>query len=171
MTPSRDQGPGLPITREALFRLIDLMVSASAHGGEGLRAAGEAWLNPQPLPPGSGIEAAHPEPWRAAAVARQVISMAALSIAAASDEQSGQRMAQSMLDAFVDEFSGTAPSRRLPFPPPWPRSGIRPNAVDLLVAAAQFQAVAAALQGQPVGDVLGHNADRLLEVGLQRLSG
>jgi hypothetical protein len=104
-------------------------------------------------------------------VARQVISMAALSSAAASDEESGLRMAQSMLDAFVDEFSATAPSRRLPFPPPWPRSGVRPNAVDLLVAAAQFQAVATSLQGQRIGEVLGQKADRLLQVGLQRLSG
>ena len=74
MTPSREEGGGLPITKEALFRLIDLMVSASAHAGEGMRAAGEAWLNPQPLPPRTGVETAHPEPWRSAAVARQAMT-------------------------------------------------------------------------------------------------
>jgi hypothetical protein len=52
MTPSRDEGAGLPITKEALFRLIDLMVSASAHAGEGMRGAGEAWLNPNLFPRG-----------------------------------------------------------------------------------------------------------------------
>jgi hypothetical protein len=171
MTPSRDEGAGLPITKEALFRLIDLMVSASAHAGEGMRAAGEAWLNPQPLPPRTGVETPHPEPWRSAAVARQIISMAALHNAAAPDEETGLRLAQSMLSTFVDEFCATAASRRLPFPPPWPRSGTSPNAVDLLVAAAQFQAVGNALQGQRVGELLRQNADRLLQVGLQRLAG
>jgi hypothetical protein len=97
--------------------------------------------------------------------------MAALSSAAAPDEEAGLLIARSTVAAFVDEFSGTAPSRRLPFPPPWPRSGASPNAVDLLVAAAQFQAVANSLQGHRVGELLGQNADRLLQVGLQRLAG
>ncbi len=158
-----------PITKEVLFELIDLMVSASAHVSEGIRSPGEAWINPQEEPPGPA-ETPHPDPWRSAAVARQVISMAALSRAAAADEETGMRTARSMLGVFVDEFCGTAPSRRFPLPPPWPRSGIKPNAVDLLVAAAQFQAVANALEGEPIAQSLAEGADRLLEVGLRRVA-
>ncbi len=157
-----------PITKEVLFEIIDPMVSASAHAGEGIRSAGEAWLNPQPEPPGP--ETLHPAPWRSAAVARQVISMAALSRAAAVDEEAGMRAARSMLDVFVDDFCGTSRSRRFPLPPPWPRSGIKPNALDLLVAAAQFQALANALEGEPIAPSLAEGADRLLEVGLRRFA-
>jgi hypothetical protein len=96
--------------------------------------------------------------------------MAALSKAAAADEETGLRTARSMLGVFVDNFCGAAPSRRFALPPPWPRSGTKPNAVDLLVAAAQFQAVANALKGQPIGEALAEGADRLLEVGLQQFA-
>ena len=159
-----------PITKEILYELIDLMVSASAHAGGGIRSGGgEAWLNPQPLPPMPAAEPGQPDLWRSAAVARQVISMAAMSQAAAADE-AGLRTARSILGVFLDDFCGTAPSRRFPLPPPWPRSGIRPTAVDLLVAAAQFQAVANALKDHPMAEPLTHGADRLLEVGLQRFA-
>jgi hypothetical protein len=157
-----------PITKEILFHLVDLMVSASTHSSTGISASGADWLNPQPLPPGS-TQTPHPEVWRSAAVARQVISMAALANAAAADEDTGMRTAQSMLSVFVDDFCGTAPSRRLPLPPPWPRSGIKPNAVDLLVAAAQFHAVANAMKGHAIAKSLDDGSDRLLEVGLRRL--
>ena len=171
MNPKQDEKHPRPITKEALYKVIDLMVSASAHAGEGGRSPGEAWLNPQPLPPREASEPSHPDPWRSAAVARQIIGMASLSSAAAADRQTGLRTAQSMLEVFIDDFCGAAtPSRRLPLPPPWPRSAIKPNAIDLLVAAAQFQAVASALQGEPIAKSLKAGADRLLNVGLQRLT-
>src|ERR1044072_7018198 len=107
----------LSVSKEALFRLIDIMVSASAHSGEGLRAAGEAWLNPQPEPPGRAATL-QPEPWRSAAVARQVITMAGLSHATAADRESGLRTARSILGVFVDYFFGVT-SNRFPLPPPW----------------------------------------------------
>ena len=156
------------ITKEILFNLIDLMLSASAHSSRDGRAAGDAWINPQPEPPSS--ETPHPEPWRSAAVARQVISLAALSQTAAADEESGLRTARSILGVFIDDFCSVASNRRLPLPPPWPRSGIKPNAVALLVAASQFQAVANNLKGQPISESLAECADRLLEVGLRRFS-
>ena len=171
MNPNQDEKPAPPITKEILFELIDLMVSAGAYSGGGIRAAGEAWLNPQPLPPRVEGEARQPDPWRSAAVARQVISMAAISHAAAADQETGLRTARSILGVFIDDFCGTAPSRRFPLPPPWPRSGIKPTAVDLLVAAAQFHAVANALKGQPIAESLTQGADHLLQVGLRRFAG
>ena len=48
------------VSKEVLFSLIDLMVSSSAHSGGGFRATGEAWLNPQPLPPLPAANAVHP---------------------------------------------------------------------------------------------------------------
>ena len=87
------------VSKEVLFSLIDLMVSSSAHSGGGFRATGEAWLNPQPLPPLPAANAVHPEPWRAAAVARQIISMASLARAAAADETAGLKTARAMLAA------------------------------------------------------------------------
>lgn len=156
------------ISKEILFTLIDLMVSSSAHSGAGFRATGEAWLNPQPLPPVAGAATPHPDPWRAAAVARQIISMAALARAAAADNEAGLKTARSMLGAFVDDFCGTGAPRRIPLPPPWPRSGVKPNHIDLLVAAAQFHAVGNALKGEPIATALAELSDRLLDVGLKR---
>lgn len=158
------------ITKGILYKLIDLMLSASAHsGGVGVRTAGEVWLNPQPIPP-DDVERPHPEPWCSAVVARQVISMTALSLAAEADEERGLRIARSILGAFIDDFCSVS-SSRFPLPPPWPRSGAKPKAVDLLVAAAQFEAVANALKGQPIAKSLAEGADRLLEVGLRRFEG
>ena len=156
------------VSKEVLFSLIDLMVSSSAHSGGGFRATGEAWLNPQPLPPLPAANAVHPEPWRAAAVARQIISMASLARAAAADETAGLKTARAMLAAFVDDFCGTGAPRRIPLPPPWPRSGVKPNHIDLLVAAAQFHAVGNGLKGEAIAATLAELSDRLLEVGLQR---
>jgi hypothetical protein len=161
----------LQVSKETVYRLIDLVASASAHSaGGGLHAPGEAWLNPQPLPPRTSVESPHPEPWRAAAVARQIITAAALAGTAAENEGAGARLMRTYLHAFVDDFCGTGSGRRVPLPPPWPRSGVKPNALDLLVAAAQFQAVASASHGQPIAEALAQSADRLLEVGLQRFS-
>src|SRR5262249_52619619 len=168
MNANQNENPMPPITKEILYDLVDMLVSASAYAGGGIRSGGgEAWLNPQPLPPMPATELRQPDLWRSAAVARQVISMAAVS-QAATDEETGLHRARSILGVFLDDFCGTGPSRRFPLPPPWPRSGIKPTAVDLLVAAAQFQAVANTLKGHPMAESLAHGADRLLEVGLQR---
>ena len=157
------------VSKEVLFSLIDLMVSSSAHSGGGFRATGEAWLNPQPLPPLPAANAVHPEPWRAAAVARQIISMASLARAAAADETAGLKTARAMLAAFVDDFCGTGAPRRIPLPPPWPRSGVRAESHRPAGRGRAISRRGQWAQGRSDRrDARAELSDRLLEVGLQR---
>ena len=74
-----------------------------------------------------------------------------------------------MIAAFVDDFCGTAAPRFL-MPPPWARFELKPNALDLIVAAAQFHAAARSLTAHPLSAAISDGADRLLAAALAKLS-
>ena len=78
------------ITNEILFGLINVLIAdpAAQHVRPSAAADGAAWLNPQPEPPGVGTQ---PEPRRAKEVSRSIISMAALAMSSAENEQAGLR--------------------------------------------------------------------------------
>jgi hypothetical protein len=157
------------ITNEILFGLINVLVSEQP--GQYIRpsaiADGAAWMNPQPEPPGVGTQ---PDPRRTKAVSRSIISIAVLAMSSAQNEEDGLRSARAMLGAFIDDFSNTVSRRRLLLPPPWPRFDLKPNALDVIVAAAQFHSAAQAFKDHPLSQDLASGADRLLLAALHRLA-
>jgi hypothetical protein len=155
------------ITKEILFGLVNVLVRDQP-GVIRAIASDEACagFNPQPDPPGI----VH-DPWRAVAVSRAIISLASLSMSSSADEANGIRASRRMLAAFVDDFCGTSAHRRpSPLPPPWPRFDLRPNALDMVIAAAQFHAASVALKDHPLSNDLATGADRLLAAALSRLA-
>lgn len=156
------------ITKEILFGLIKVLVRDQP-GLIGANAADETYagFDPQPDPPGTAR--LHP-PWRAVAVSRTIISMAALSMNASANEKDGIRASRMILDAFVDDCCETGVQQRIPLPPPWPRFDLKPNAVDVVIAAAQFHAASVSLKHHPLSNDLAMGADRLLEAALKRLA-
>jgi hypothetical protein len=125
-------------------------------------------LNPQPLPPKGH--------WRAANAARtiiaQVLNLHEVSEALASD--GGERamgMIQSKVSEFVDDWCGTD-TRPKPFPWPWGpivRGTEELQPIELIVAGAQFQKAADALEGNVLQESFEGAADRLLQTGVSRL--
>jgi hypothetical protein len=157
------------ITDELLFGLINVLVpeEPGQYVRPGSVADGAAWFNPQPDPPGVAIL---PDPRRARIVSRSVISTAVLALSSAANESEGLRGARSMLGAFIDDFCGTVPRRRLVLPPPWPRFDKKANALEVIVAGAQFHSASQALKDHPLGKDLADGAQRLLQAALQRLA-
>lgn len=157
------------ITNEILFGLINALIPEQPDG-QFIRpiaaADGASWFNPQPDPPGVWTQ---PDPRRTKAVSRSIISMALLAISGAASEKEGLRSARGILEAFIDDFCGNASRRRLLLPPPWPRFDKRPNALDVIVGAAQFYSAAQALKDHPLSRDLADGADRLLVAALHRL--
>ena len=100
---------------------------------------------------------------------RAIISTAALTTAATATDD-GVRAGRATLATFVDEFCSTDPHPRVPLPPPWPRVDVRPNALDLVIAAGQLHAAANAMGDHPLTGDLSAGADRLLDVALRRLA-
>lgn len=151
------------MTKEILFGLINALVPDQP--GQVVRPApgGEVWLNPQPLPP----RAAQQDAWRSVAVARAIISMAAFSMNAGRSRDEGMRSAHAMVEAFVDDFCGTGPS--VPLPHPWPRLDVKANALDVVIAAAQFHSASTALKDHPLSGSLAAGADRMLDAALRKL--
>jgi hypothetical protein len=133
-------------------------------------------LNPQPLPPKwrqAEVRGPFPEPWRLAHVARALIEQAVaqhqLAQLLASDEgteRSVRRIGQ-QISRTVEEWCGTPPGPRWPFP--WPPPFGELGAIDLLLAGMQFQRAADALGDHPLQRELGAAADHLMQTGLQRL--
>jgi hypothetical protein len=156
------------ITKEILFGVINVLVRDQP-GPIRAIVSDEACagFNPQPDPPGVGL--VH-DPWRAVAVSRAIISQAALSMSANANDEEGMRASRMMLGAFLDDFCDTGPQRRIPLPAPWPRFDLRPNALDVVIAAAQFHAASVALKDHPLSNDLANGADRLLEAALERLT-
>jgi hypothetical protein len=126
-------------------------------------------LNPQPLPPRGH--------WRAASAARTIIAQALnlheVSEALASD--GGERAVgaiQSKVSEFVDDWCGTN-TRPKPFPWPWGpivRGTEELQPIELIVAGAQFQKAADALEGNAaLQESFEGAADRLLRTGVSRL--
>lgn len=79
---------------------------------------------------------------------------------------------RSDLKSFVDDFCGTPPRWPLPWPPPWrplDPAGLKP--VQLLVAAARFQAAADHFGENALQPEFAAAADQLFEAGLSRLGG
>ena len=125
-------------------------------------------LNPQPLPPKGH--------WRSANAARtiiaQVLTLHELTEALASDGgERGLGVIQRKLSEFVDEWCGTRPHPK-PFPWPWGPfvSGTEElQPIELIVAGAQFQKAADALEGNALQESFEGAADRLLQTGVSRL--
>jgi hypothetical protein len=125
-------------------------------------------LNPQPLPPKGH--------WRSASVARITIAraLALHETAEALAGDGGERalgMIQRNVSELVDDWCGTRPHPR-PFPWPWGpivRGTDELQPIDLLVAGAQFQKAAYALEGSALPAAFQGAADRLLKTGLSRL--
>jgi hypothetical protein len=125
-------------------------------------------LNPQPLPPKGH--------WRSANAARTIIAQALnlqeLSEAFASD--GGERtlgVIQRKVSEFVDDWCGTQPHPK-PFPWPWGpivRGTEELQPIELIVAGAQFQKAADALEGNALQESFEGAADRLLQTGVSRL--
>jgi hypothetical protein len=126
-------------------------------------------LNPQPLPPRGH--------WRAANAARtiiaQVLNLHEVSEALASDGGERARgVIQSKVSEFVDDWCGTH-TRPKPFPWPWGpivRGTEELQPIELIVAGAQFQKAADALEGNAaLQESFEGAADRLLQTGVSRL--
>ena len=126
-------------------------------------------LNPQPLPPKGH--------WRATNAARTIIAQALtmheLTEALASD--GGERtlgVIQRKVSAFVDDWCGTPSHYPRPFPWPWGpivRGTEELQPIELIVAGAQFQKAADALEGTALQESFEGAADRLLQTGVSRL--
>ena len=126
-------------------------------------------LNPQPLPPKGH--------WRSANAARTIIAQALnlheLTEALASD--GGERalgVIQHKVSEFVDDWCGTPPHYPKPFPWPWGplvRGTEELQPIELIVAGAQFQKAADALEGNALQEIFEGAADRLLQTGVSRL--
>lgn len=156
------------ISKEILFGVVNVLVPDQP--GHLIRRGipgSEVWLNPQPLPPREGPLQ---DPWRAVAVSRAIITTATLALSVAQNAEDGLRAARSTLDAFVDEFCSTGRLPRVPLPPPWPRVDVRPNALDLLIAAAQLDSASSALEDHPLSDELRSSAGRLFDAAIERIS-
>ena len=143
-------------------------------------------LNPQPLPPDPGdvLLRLNPQPlpprrghWRAANAARtiiaQVLNLHEVSEALASDGgEQAVGMIQSKVSDFVDDWCGTD-TRPKPFPWPWGpivRGTEELQPIELIVAGAQFQKAADALEGNAaLQESFEGAADRLLQTGVSRL--
>jgi hypothetical protein len=126
---------------ETLFGLINALIpeQPDAHFIRRSAAAdGASRFNPQPDPPQVWTQ---PNAGRTKAVSRSIISMALLTMSGAANEKEGLRSARGILEAFIDDFCGTSRPRLL-LPAPWLRFDKRPNAVDVIVAGAQFHSAA-----------------------------
>jgi hypothetical protein len=125
-------------------------------------------LNPQPLPPRGH--------WRAANAARTIIAQALTlhelteALAPIGGEQA-LGVIQRKVSEFVDDWCGTRPHPK-PFPWPWGpivRGTEELQPIELIVAGAQFQKAADALEGNPLRESFEGAADRLLQTGVSRL--
>jgi len=153
------------ITKELLFSLINaLLPEQPGHFVRPGARDGEVWFNPQPDPPGSLRQ----DPWRSVSASRTIISVAALATSGGANQEDGLPRSRAMLKAFVDDFCGTGP--RVLLPAPWPRFDLKPNALDIVIAAAQFHSAANALKDQPLGKDLADGAERLLQAAVQKLA-
>lgn len=128
----------------------------------------EISLNPQPLPP-RAIDAA--------LVARAAISQAVEQYEAAAiiviggDVERAVEATRVKLERFVDGLCPDPPKPPVPWPWPWGHTFDR-DALDpmvLLAAGAQFQRMADVIGDHPLRAALEQSADRLFEVGLDRL--
>ena len=125
-------------------------------------------LNPQPLPPKGH--------WRAASVARFTIARALdmHETAEALAQDGGTRalgMIQRNVNGLVGNWCGSGVHPR-PFPWPWGPllRGTEPlEPIELIVAGAQFQKAADALEGSTLQGTFEDAADRLFKTGLSRL--
>jgi hypothetical protein len=157
------------ISNEILFGLINALIPEQPDGQfirPSALADGAAWFNPQPDPPAVWLQ---PDPRRTKAVCRSIISTAVLAMSSAANEKEGLRSARGVLEAFVDDFSGKGSRSRLLLPPPWPRFDKKPNALDVIIGAAQLHSAAQAFKDHPLSRDLANGADRLLGAALDKL--
>lgn len=114
-----------------------------------------------------------PEPWRLALTARSMIEQAvaqhqwAQVLAGEEGAERSVRVIGRQLRETVNDWCGTPPGPRWPFP--WPPPFARLGPVDLLLAGLQFQRAAAALGDHPLRDEVGAAADQLMRTALERL--
>lgn len=155
----------LPLTKELLLGLINVLLADRRTGGSRPTVGdGLNWLNPQPIPP---RELPNIDPARSIQGVLQAISLASFAIAEG-EERGGTKRGQELLAAFVDDLCGKSAPMML-LPPPWPRFDLKPNALDLVVASAQFHSAATSLRDHPLQASLSKCADRLLEAALAKL--
>ena len=127
-----------------------------------------ARLNPQPLPPKGH--------WRPTSVARLTIARAlalheAADVLASDGGERAMGRIQRNVGELVDDWCGTRPHPR-PYPWPWGplvRGTEELQPIELIVAGAQFQKAADALEGSALREIFQGAAGRLLETGLARL--
>lgn len=165
-------------------------------GGPVIRWLDWVSLNPQPLPPvATGFQRAlfgpgpipwgpssqawgpRPEPWRWAMLTRATISahldrLSAVGIIiVGGDVERAVQATSDSISSFVDDICGTPPHKG-PFPGPWgpvlDSETLHP--INVVTAGVQFQTAADALTDSTMHDVLERAAERLLDVGLSRLS-
>jgi hypothetical protein len=154
------------VTNELLFGLINSLLPDQP--GHLVRPGpdGEVWFNPQPDPP---VNVRQQDPWRAVAAARNMISTASVAMVAEANQEEGLVRARAILKAMLEDFVGKGTSR-IPLPPPWPRVDLRPNALDIVIAAAQFHSAATAMKEHPLRKDIAASAEHLLQAALQRLA-
>ena len=154
------------LQKETLLGLINVLVAdrLPADARELTGNSGINWLNPQPEPPGASLKAM--DATRSIPAVRSLLSLASMEAAAEGDQ--GSARARKLIEAFVDDYCGTGAPKLL-MPAPWPRFGQKPNALDMIVSAAQFHSAAAALPRHALQPLLAAAADRLVEGALARL--
>ena len=153
------------LPKETLLGLINVLVAdrLPAQAREMMGNSGINWLNPQPEPPGSTKTV---DATRLIPAVRTLLSLASMEAAVEGEE--GRSRARKFIEAFVDDCCGTGAPKLL-LPAPWPRFGQKPNALDMIVSAAQFHSAAAALPRHPLHPILAAAADRLVEAALAKL--
>jgi hypothetical protein len=135
-------GPWDPVIRRVLDR-----VATSVRGPHP-----EPWravtLNPQPLPPRIAF---------AASFAEEIVDRAALL------QEAGGRAGSGYVTRFIDDYCGTPPRRRWPFP--WPPKDDRINPLDLVTIGVTFQNLARTLENEDLAGQISKAGGALVDRG------
>lgn len=133
---------------------------------------GSGVFGPSPQPWRTAYDAAFgpgPQPWRLVRAARSLIEHAIAQHQWAQVLTGGQATEAIVrqVHEVVDDWCGTVPFRRWPFP--WPTPDRGSSSLELLLAGAQFQRAADALGEHDLQRAFAGAADALFETGLRRL--
>lgn len=166
----------ITLTKAALVKLLDEYPNPDDSGPYGpigpiihfiIKELLESKLYPIPIP---HVPRPEPDPWRLAGLARMIIDQAVTqyqfaSVSAGSElSEKAIAVARVYVHDAIDDWCGTRP-RKWPRPPKFDPAQLRP--IDLLVAGAQFQKVAAL--SNPLQAVFSEAADKLFSTGLKRM--
>jgi hypothetical protein len=136
------------------------------------------WALARPSPqPWRGLAGPFPQPWRGLVGATATIRYTLEQQQLAESIGAGDRAIESAhttIQRFVDDFCGTPPRLRWPFPwppPKWWELDDELGPIDVLVAGAQFHRIAEAMPKNPLATDFDAGADKLFDAGLQQLDG